>query len=93
MLPLCSLDEWVKMLQSTVMTCQRKLSNDDSLSSSDGDTVAYMLVWLLCIVFLRDTDHTSEVRRSLCYSVVGGATKGLRTGLGPMSLCITWFSM
>ena len=55
------------MLQSTVMMCQKKLSNDDSpSSSSDGDTVAYMLVWLLCIAFLRDTDHTSEVRRSLC---------------------------
>ena len=58
-----SLDEWVGMLKSTVMMSQKKLSDDRSVSSgSDGITVAYMLVWLLCIAFLRDTDHGSEVR-------------------------------
>ena len=50
------------MLKSTVMMSQKKLSDDHLVSSgSDGVTVAYMLVWLLCIAFLRDTDHGSEV--------------------------------
>ena len=51
------------MVKSTVMMSQQKLSDDRSVSiSSDGSTVAYMLAWLLCIAFLRDTDHGSEVR-------------------------------
>lgn len=54
------------MLKSTVMMSQEKLSDHHSLpSNSDGNTVAYMLVWLLCIAFLRDTDHGSEVTTAL----------------------------
>lgn len=50
------------MLKSIVMVCQKKLSDDHTPSISNTDnTVAYMLVWLLCIAFLRDTDHGSEV--------------------------------
>ena len=63
---MCSLDEWIMMLKSTVMISQKKLSDDHSVSSdSDGFTVAYMLVWLLCIAFLRDTNHGSEVRSDI----------------------------
>lgn len=50
------------MLKSIVMVCQKKLSDDHTPSiSNTNNTVAYMLVWLLCIAFLRDTDHGSEV--------------------------------
>ena len=58
------------MLKSTVMMSQKKLSDDHSVTSGgDGITVAYMLVWLLCIVFLRDTDHGSEVRSVILCSL------------------------
>ena len=62
-----SLDEWVVILKSTVTMCQKKLSDDDNSLPSDisNNTVSYMLAWLLCIAFLRDTDHSSEVR--LCF--------------------------
>lgn len=72
---MCSLDEWVTVLKSTVMMCQKKLTDDHSLSVSGGNTVAYMLIWLLCIAFLRDTDHTSEVRTTL-YPIVDRVAKG-----------------
>jgi len=53
------------MLKSTVTMSQQKLSDDRSVTdhsdNSDGNTAAYMLAWLLCIAFLRDTDHGSEV--------------------------------
>ena len=50
------------MLKSTVTMSQQKLSDDRSVTdNSDGNTAAYMLAWLLCVAFLRDTDHGSEV--------------------------------